>query len=122
MTDIERILAALQTIRISAQPEESEIHEAVAKALAEADIEAAHEVRLAAGRRIDFACGSVGIEIKKGRPRSAVLRNQLRRYLDGTTLTAVIVVSQLPCFLPDEICGKRVYSVALNRLWGVALH
>lgn len=122
MNDIEAILRALQTIRVPAQPEESEIHEAVAAALEAAGIEAVHEFRIAPGRRIDFACGDVGIEIKKGRPRSAVLRGQLCRYLDGTPLRAVILVSQLPCTLPEEICGKRVYTVSLNRLWGVALH
>ena len=122
MTEIERILAALQTIRVSAQPEEAEIHEAAAKALANAGIETVHEYRLSAGRRIDFACGSIGIEIKKGRPRSDVLRRQLTRYLDGTALTAVIVVAQQPCTLPDQICGKPVYCVSLNRLWGVAIH
>ena len=122
MNDVERILQALGAIRMPAQPEEADIHEAVAAALADASIEAVHEYRIAPGRRIDFACGDIGIEIKKGRPRAAVIRNQLRRYLDGTPLRAVILVSQLPCALPEEICGKRVYSVALNRLWGVALH
>lgn len=122
MTEIERILTALQSIRVSAQPEEAEIHAAVAKALSDAEIEFIHEYRISAGRRIDFACGSVGVEVKKGRPRAAVLRGQLTRYLDETQLSAVIVISQQPCNLPQTICEKPVYCVSLNRLWGVAIH
>ena len=122
MTEIERILTALQSIRVSAQPEESEIHAAVEKALSDAEIEYVHEYRISAGRRIDFACGSIGIEVKKGRPRAAVLRSQLTRYLDGTALSAVIVIAQQPCALPRTICEKPVYCVSLNRLWGVAIH
>ena len=38
-----------------------------------------------------------------------------------TALTAVIVVLQKPCALPETICGKPVRVVSLNRLWGVAL-
>ena len=34
----------------------------------------------------------------------------------------MIVVLQRPCHLPESICGKPVHVVALNRLWGVALH
>ena len=71
---------------------------------------------------IDFACGSVGIEVKKGRPDGRRLRIQLARYLEQTQLTAMIVVLQQPCHLPESICEKPVHVVALNRLWGVALH
>lgn len=122
MSDIQRILNALSAIRISAQPEEFEIHQQIARALETAAIPYSHEHRLAPGCRIDFLCGSVGIEVKKSRPDAARLRAQLKRYLDGTELTAIIVVLQKPCSLPDRICSKPVCTVALNRLWGVALH
>lgn len=120
--EVQAILAALSSIRISAQPEEYQIHQAVAQALDKAGIAYIHEHRLLPGRRIDFACGSVGIEVKKSRPDAARLRSQLERYLSQTSLTAMIVVMQRPCRLPEHICGKPVYLLALDRLWGVALH
>ena len=118
MGEVKQILAALSAIRIPAQPEEYEIHAEIARALDAAGIPYIHEHRLLPGRRIDFACGSVGIEVKKSRPASARLREQLARYLKETELTAMIVVVQKPCYLPDSICGKPVYVLALNRLWG----
>lgn len=120
--EVQKILDALSCIRVGAQPEEYEIHAAVARALEDAGIAHIHEYRIAPGRRIDFMSGSVGIEVKKSRPDSARLRRQLERYLDGTELTDIIVVLQRPCALPATICNKRVHVLALNRLWGVALH
>lgn len=122
MSEVQKILNALNTLRVSPQPEEYEIHEEIARALDAAGIPYIHECKLLPGRRIDFACGRIGIEVKKSRPIAAKLREQLKRYLEETELEAVIVVMQKPCILPKAICGKPVYVVALNRLWGVALH
>ena len=121
MNDMDRILAALSTLRVTAQPEEYEIHAEIERALAAAGIEYIHECRLKPGRRIDFLCGRIGIEVKKGRPDATRLRAQLSRYLEDDRLAGAIVVLQRPCALPDRICQKPVRIVALNRLWGVAL-
>ena len=119
--DMEAIVAALSAVRMPAQPEEYDIHAAVARALAEAGLEYVHEYRLGPRRRVDFCVGRVGIEVKKGRPASAQLREQLARYLETDALDAMIVVTQRMTALPDAICGKPVALVSLNRLWGVAL-
>jgi len=121
MNEVQKILHALGALRVSPQPEEYEIHNAIARALDAADIHYIHEHKLLPGRRIDFACGRIGIEVKKSRPVASRLREQLRRYLEETELECVIVVMQKPCALPKTICNKPVYIVALNRLWGVAL-
>ena len=121
MNELERILAALSNLRVAAQPEEYEIHAEIARALDAAGIAYIHEYRLGPRRRIDFLCGSIGIEVKKGRPDGARLREQLARYLDDGRISAAVVVLQRPCTLPERICGKSVRVVALNRLWGVAL-
>ena len=121
MNELERILTALSAVRVPAQPEEYEIHAEIAKALDAAGIAYIHECKLKPGRRIDFLCGSVGIEVKKGRPDGTRLREQLARYLEDARISAAVVVLQRPCALPERICGKRVRVVALNRLWGVAL-
>ena len=121
MNDVQNILHALSTLRVSPQPEEYEIHSEIARALDDAGIAYIHEHKLLPGRRIDFACGKIGIEVKKSRPAASRLREQLQRYLEETELECVIVVMQKPCVLPKTICNKPVYIVSLNRLWGVAL-
>ena len=115
------IIAALSSVRMPAQPEEYDIHAAVARALSEAGLDYEHEYRLGPRRRIDFRVGRIGIEVKKGRPATSELTRQLRRYLESDTLDGVIVVTQRVTALPDTLCGKPVYLVSLNRLWGVAL-
>lgn len=121
MNDTQRILNILSGLRVPPQPEEYEIHDMIAAAFQDAGVEFVHECKLLPGRRIDFCCGRIGIEVKKGRPGSAVLQKQLTRYLESGKLDAMIVVLQKPCRLPESICGKPVYVLALNRLWGVAL-
>ena len=119
--DMDAIVAALSAVRTPAQPEEYDIHAAVARALDATGLEYEHEYRLGPRRRVDFRVGRVGIEVKKGRPASSGLREQLRRYLESDALDGVIVVTQRVTALPDAICGKPVRLVSLNRLWGVAL-
>ena len=123
MTDrrIEAIIDALAAVRLPAQPEEYDIHAQVASALGVASLEYEHEVRLGARCRIDFRVGDVGIEVKKGRPVASELIKQLRRYLESDGLSAVVVVMQRGVALPENIAGKPVVAVSLNRLWGVAL-
>ena len=118
---IDGIVAALSAVRMPAQPEEYDIHAAVAAALSEAGLEFEHEYRLGPRRRIDFRVGRIGIEVKKGRPTSPALATQLRKYLESDALDAVIVVTQRVTRVPDTLCGKPVVLVSLNRLWGVAL-
>jgi len=118
---IARVVSALCAVRVSAQPEEYDIHAAVARALSDAGLEYEHEYRLGPRCRVDFRVGRVGIEVKKGRPASSELAKQLRRYLESDEIDAIIVVVQRVTALPQTLCGKPVYLVSLNRLWGVAL-
>ena len=118
---IDRVAAALSAVRMPAQPEEYDIHGAIAEALAAAGLEYEHEYRLGPRRRIDFRVGRIGIEVKKGRPASSALAAQLRKYLESDKLDAVIVVTQRVTRVPDAIDGKPVRLLSLNRLWGVAL-
>jgi len=119
--EMDRVADALASVRVPAQPEEYDIHAAVAEALAGAGLDYIHECKLGPRCRIDFAVGRVGIEVKKGRPATAQLVKQLRRYLESDALDGIIVVTQRATFLPDTISGKPVRQVSLNRLWGVAL-
>ncbi len=119
--EIERVAAALCAVRVPAQPEEYDIHAAVARALADAALEYEHEYRLGPRRRVDFRVGRIGIEVKKGRPASSKLAEQLRRYLESDGIDAIVVVTQRATALPATIAGKPVCLISLNRLWGVAL-
>ena len=119
--DMDYICSALSTVRMPAQPEEYDIHAAIAEALAGTGLAFAHEYRLGPHCRIDFRVGRVGIEVKKGRPAATRLVAQLRRYLESDALGGVIVVTQQAVALPATICGKPVRLISLNRLWGVAL-
>ena len=119
--DMDAVVAALASVRMPAQPEEYDIHAAVAGALSAAGLDYEHEYKLGPRRRIDFRVGRVGIEVKKGRPASAALREQLGKYLQSDALDAVVVVAQRVTALPATIGGKPVRLVSLNRLWGVAL-
>lgn len=121
MREIQAIMAALNGIRISAQPEESDIHAEICRVLGAANLAYTHEYKLGPGRRIDFFCAGVGIEVKKGRPVAARLHAQAKRYAESPALSALIIVAQRPCRLPERIGGKPVYLLSLNRLWGVAL-
>ena len=119
--DMAAIAAALAAIRMPAQPEEYDIHAAVAAALDAAGLVYEHEYRLGPRRRIDFRVGRVGIEVKKGRPATSALTEQLRKYLESDELDGMVVVAQRVTRLPRTIHGKPVALVSLNRLWGVAL-
>ena len=119
--EIQKISAALSTLRMPAMPGEYDIHEQIAAAFSESGLDFCHEYRLAPRCRIDFRVGRIGIEVKKGRPSSAQLTKQLRRYLESLELDGMIVVMQRAITLPGHIAGKPVYIISLNRLWGVAL-
>lgn len=118
---IERITSALNSIRLPAMPEESMIHDSIISVLCEQGISFIHEAKLGSGCRIDFLCDTIGIEVKKGKPRPGVLKKQIARYLTFDAVEALIVVTQRPCTLPTRISGKPVYLFSIDRLWGVAL-
>ena len=120
-SQIQAIVGALSTLRMPAQPGEYDIHGAVDEALTGAGLSHQHEYKLGPRCRIDFVVGRVGLEIKKGRPAASALQSQLKRYLAHDDLEAVVVLTQRALHLPDQIGGKPVYLVSLNRLWGVAL-
>lgn len=117
----QRIVRALETIRCGAACSEEQLHAQVAQALEAQGLQARHEAPLAPRCRIDFLCGSVGIEIKKNRPDRAKLIAQLTRYAACEQIEALIVAAPRGVNLPKAIGGKPVTLVALERLWGISL-
>ncbi|MBR6767795.1 MAG: hypothetical protein IKM02_07580 [Clostridia bacterium] len=120
-SEMKAIIEAVSALRTPAIPGEYDIHGQIAEALARAQIDFTHEYRLRPRCRIDFRAGRIGIEVKKGRPASSELTRQLRRYLESEELDGMIVVTQRAVNLPATLCGKPVFLLSLNRLWGVAL-
>ena len=115
------IVHALKTIRCCASCPEEELHAQVAQALEASGLQASHEARLGPRCRIDFLCGSVGIEIKKKRPERAKLIAQLTRYAACGQIDALVVAAPRGVDLPKSIGGKPVTMIALERLWGISL-
>ena len=115
------VLDALGELRSPFAFYENDLHEQVAGRLHDAGIACVHEAKLGSGCRIDFLAGSIGIEIKKGRPDGKQLAKQLARYASFEAISAIIVISERNVTLPKSVLGKPVQLVVLNHLWGVAL-
>jgi hypothetical protein len=90
-SDIEVIRSAVSAHRLR-YVDERGLQDAVARALANAGVEARAEVVIAPGARIDFLVGRVGIEIKVDGAPAAVER-QLRRYLRSDALDALVLIT-----------------------------
>lgn len=75
------------------------------------------EVRLSDEDRIDFLVGTVGIEVKIGQSRRAILR-QLDRYAQSPDIAALLLVSSTA--FPSsglDLRGKPVSVVSLSMGW-----
>lgn len=115
------VIAAVSSLRLSPAAEEFALHQAIADVLAGAQIDYIHEAGLAPRCRIDFLCGGVGIEVKRGKPVRAALLAQIARYCACESISALVLVVERTANLPRMCCGKPVYVLSLNRLWGVSL-
>ena len=117
----EDILRALRSLRAPIRQGEYDLHALVGKALTDAGLAHAHEAVLGPRCRIDFLCGDVGIEIKRGRVERAKVLSQLARYASSGRVRALILVSERTVSLPDAVGGVPLHFICLNRLWGIAL-
>ena len=118
----QQVLTALSAIRAPQTQDEYDLHGLAADALQRAEIDFRHEAPLAPRCRIDFLCGDVGIEIKRGRPDVNAVSRQLRRYADSGKLRTIILLSEKTApNLPGYVAGIPVYPVSLQKLWGIAI-
>lgn len=126
MTEPGDVMAALRNVRISNICDEPEIHRKIMDALKDAGIAYRHEYKLITHKRFDFWINGIVIEVKKVKPPKAQLLNQLDRYTAVPEVRVLIVVfrnfqgAMKGLDLPDQINGKPVYLMSLNRNWGVA--
>ena len=115
------LCAALSHLRIAPQQSEYQLHHQIAAALRDGGFVVQHEVSLAPRCRIDFLIGTVGIEVKRGKPNRTALIAQCSRYLESDKLSGLIVVLDKSISLPRQINNKPIAVFGLNRLWGIAL-
>jgi hypothetical protein len=115
------VTQALLKLRAPFCQGEYDLHALVADAFKEAGIPFLHEERLGPRCRIDFLAGTVGIEVKKGRPERKQLLRQMERYALSSRIEALVVVVERAADLPGEISGKPCVTLSMNRLWGIAL-
>ena len=119
---LNKTLNALQSIRVNLVKDEFILQAIIAKALDKAGISYDKEHKLAPRNRIDFLIeGGIGIEVKKGKPYTRQVINQLERYTAFPEITAIILVVERNLDVPKEINGKQCCSFGLNKLWGIAL-
>ena len=118
---MEDVFLALKAMRPPFAPYEHDIHQMVGACLQEAGIPCTHEAKIGKGCRIDYLAGTVGIEIKKGKPIPEALCKQLARYAACEGVLGLIVITQRSVKLPESIGGKPLRHLVLSQLWGVAL-
>ncbi|NLB89973.1 MAG: hypothetical protein GX786_01965 [Clostridiales bacterium] len=116
------IVETLKEIRIPLIQEEKALHTMIEKVLKEKQILYRHEAGIGKRSRIDFLVeNQIGLEIKKGKPNKTKLLAQVERYLSSDQLAGLIIVVERWVELPNEVQGKPVYTLSMNRLWGIAL-
>ncbi len=118
---MEAVAAALMELRSPIALYETDIHACVGQQLEAAGFPCVHEAKIAMGCRIDFLVGTVGVEIKKGKPSAATLTAQLQRYAACDAVDGLIVLTERTVRLPKTLLGKPVRLITLSQLWGVAL-
>ena len=121
MSVLHAVLEALRAMRPPFLPNELDIHRMVEGRLREAELAYTHEAAIGKGCRIDYLVGTVGIEIKKGKPQAQALHRQLLRYAACEAVSALVIITQRHVRLPKAICGKPIALLVLPHLWGVAL-
>lgn len=117
----DQVVAALGDLRLAPTAQEYDLHQAIAQALSRSGLPFIHEARIAPRCRIDFLCGGVGIEVKRGRPAPGTLLAQLNRYCACEQVHALVLVVERTARVPRSCHGKHVRLLSLNRLWGVSL-
>ncbi len=118
---LDQVLEALKHIRCPQLDSEYDLHALTAEALQAANIEFVHEAKLAPRCRIDFLCGNIGIECKRGKTDTKRITSQLKRYAEQSGIDALILLTEHMIPVPDKLKGKPILQISLNQLWGIAL-
>lgn len=112
--DAEAVVRLFTTYRLR-YGTEVQLQDAIEEALRAEKIAFERELILSPRERIDFLCGSIGIEVKINESMSQALR-QAHRYLSDTRLSALALVGTKAWLarLPRELLGKPLYGVQIK--------
>ena len=118
-----KVLVAVQGICLPPVRLEMEIVREIRRALGKAHIRFTLEAKIAPRCRVDILTeGGIVIEVKKGKPNTKRVAEQVQRYAAGENVTAVVLVSERGLIDHiDEAHGKPIKYVALSKNWGIAL-
>jgi len=97
--------------------DEKALQEEMAAVFLKADLAFRREVRLSADDRVDFLVNEAcAVEVKIKGSRRAIFR-QLERYCEHDQVCELVLATNIPMGLPDDICGKPVAIANLARGW-----
>ena len=119
--DVDAIIGAISSVRITSVLPEYDIHKLVEQAFTDSGIDFVHEARLGKGRRADFLVNRTAVEVKKGAPAPSLVLKQIAGYLQSELVDDIVIVTRRKIRLPAQIGGKQVFMITLDRLWGISL-
>lgn len=123
MKSLENIISLVKSIRINPVKQESNLSDLIKDVLVEGGVQCEREVAVCKGARVDLLTeDGVAIEVKRGKPNSRRVSEQICRYAENENVKAVILVSErgLVHHL-SEANGKPVRYVALSHNWGMTV-
>ncbi len=115
------LVRILKKLRIPYTADEYSIHERIGRILSEHELTYTHEAVIGSRCRIDFLCGGIGIEVKRGKPDKKRVLAQCSRYAACEAVQGIILVIDTAVKLPSAVNGKPLTVIGLNSLWGIAL-
>ncbi|WP_396334065.1 hypothetical protein [Burkholderia anthina] len=98
---------------------EKHLQEGIDNAFRQNGILYEREKRISPADILDFLVeDQIAVECKlRGKSRKIEIYRQLERYAGHTTVTAIVLVSNVAMGLPREIAGKPIYAASLSRGW-----
>lgn len=118
---VQRIISALKTLRVGVITEEFDLQSTIASVLDDYEIHYSREYKLGPRNRADFFIDGVVIEVKKGKPYTRQVTEQLERYAAFPEVYAIILVVEKNLDIPKYLNKKPCISFGLNKQWGIAL-
>ena len=94
---------------------EASLQFGIANRLVETGVEYSREVPLTPADRIDFMVGRIGVEVKIGGGKTALIR-QLFRYAQSAEVDELVLVTTAPglTFIPRTLNSKPVRTLVLS--------
>jgi RecB family endonuclease NucS len=122
-TNQDELLLALSDLRLHLQRHEFNIHREIGSILNRLGIVHQHEAKLSRYSRVDFLCADgTAIEVKRGKPNTRQVEQQVQRYCEHNAITRLILVSERGLIrVPQSVNGKAVHTIALSTNWGISL-